>query len=272
MLTKSLLVLSVLVSSTLGLIAKPWQDDQAAVQKPQDPGTRALGQSNSNPRTPGFQNQARGGQGQRSVAEFEQGFRRNLDGRLSAGGGSGGGPGAVLPPLSYGSGSAFGRGMGGNPSTQNPFGVARFPAAISPQDQQLRNRISVAIEALRSADGDSAREAAKSELASALSEDYDARMDEYQNYLDDLEKKLEEMKGKLQRRRQAKEDMVRLRLQVVEAEADDLGWPTGIRGNDGLGRTFFQPQDGNLQVPAAQNQFSTPSGSAKQLFDARISQ
>lgn len=93
------------------------------------------------------------------------------------------------------------------------------------QARELRNRIREATQALRSAESSSDREKAQEQLREVLLEDYDARMDAYENYLTELENRLSEMKKKLDRRRQAKSDMVNLRIQVLEAEADDLGWP-----------------------------------------------
>ncbi len=93
--------------------------------------------------------------------------------------------------------------------------------------RELRNRVRNATEQLRNAESSEDREQAQEELRGALSADYDARMTAYASYLDKLEERLDEMKKKLNRRRDAKKDMVELRIQVLEAEADDLGWPEG---------------------------------------------
>ena len=77
----------------------------------------------------------------------------------------------------------------------------------------------------RQAADEGSRERAEEKLIELLSKDYDERLKGYQENLDRLEKELEEMRRKLQKRREAKDEMIRLRIKVLEAEADDLGWP-----------------------------------------------
>lgn len=98
-----------------------------------------------------------------------------------------------------------------------------------PKAYEIQKRIQVALKKLKAADSSSERAEAKSELRSALSEDYDMRLASYEGYLDDLAKKLKNMRERLARRRDAKTDMIDLRIKVLEAEADDLGWPSKMR-------------------------------------------
>jgi DNA repair exonuclease SbcCD ATPase subunit len=88
-------------------------------------------------------------------------------------------------------------------------------------DQQIRQE---AINFRQAADTGS-RERAKEKLEGLLSRDYDERLKGYEDNLNALEKRLQEMRDKLQRRREAKDDMIRLRVKVLEAESEDLGWP-----------------------------------------------
>ena len=77
----------------------------------------------------------------------------------------------------------------------------------------------------RQAADQGSRDRAEEKLIDLLSKDYDERLKGYQENLDRLEKELNEMRRKLQKRREAKDEMIRLRIKVLEAEADDLGWP-----------------------------------------------
>ena len=75
------------------------------------------------------------------------------------------------------------------------------------------------------------REQAEEQLRNLLSDDYDDRLASYDEYLGELEKQIDEMRIKLEKRRRAKPEMIDLRVQVLEAEADDLGWPTRMSKN-----------------------------------------
>ena len=288
MLAKSTLLLSLLSCSTLGLLFNPWQDPAAVGQgqqdpRPQDPRPQDSGRQDSGRQDSRWQDSGPQDNGQQDNGPQDSGRQdsrlppsvQQPNGERSTflprGSGTGNisrpgqgwaeGPSAGLrlrgfnpqytdPPSSANrAGLRLSEGFNGIPNLQNPLAMARFPEANSPKWQQLRNRIAMATGKLKSATGEDERNAAKSELSIALSDDYDARMDEYQVYLDDLESKLAEMKAKLQRRRQAKDDMVRLRLQVVEAEADELGWPTSLGGMPGFGPGWYFSQPFSPQPP-----------------------
>lgn len=110
------------------------------------------------------------------------------------------------------------------------------------QYRELRSRIRNATEQMRNAESSSDRTKAQDELREALAEDYDIRMKAYEEYLDKLEEQLAEMRAKLQRRRDAKSDMVDLRIKVLAAEADDLGWPSSPGRTSGFLRNDYMPR------------------------------
>jgi len=85
--------------------------------------------------------------------------------------------------------------------------------------------VAIAIDELKKAESDSDREDAETKLGDALGKEYDQKLDAYAEYLDELEAKLEAMRSKLEKRRDAKAEMVRLRVEVIKAESNDLGWP-----------------------------------------------
>ncbi len=103
------------------------------------------------------------------------------------------------------------------------FGLSQFGQS---KTQKIQNRISQATQLVSNAKTDDERETAEEQLKEALGEDYDARLDDYESHLDQMEKQLAEMRAKLKRRRAAKTEMIQLRMQVVAAEADELGWPS----------------------------------------------
>jgi hypothetical protein len=134
-------------------------------------------------------------------------------------------------------------------------------AIAGEQANTSQSAVNKALKALKNAEDDAAKRTAEGELKTALEADYDSRLEGYEKHLDELEKELAKMRDQLQKRRMAKSEMVNLRLQVLKAEADDLGWPseTGargqyrvFRGNNPFGTTWssgFAP--GTATVPSA---------------------
>jgi len=104
----------------------------------------------------------------------------------------------------------------------NPFG--RVNGFYSKQ-RQPEDAIMKAARSLRTAESTDDKQAAEKTLRELLSKDYDSRLAGYEKHLDEMEAKLKEMRDKLKRRRAAKSEMIDLRVRVLEAEADDLGWP-----------------------------------------------
>lgn len=125
--------------------------------------------------------------------------------------------------------------------TQN-FSVAGGGAIARFSTNSLDSKIRQASKAIQSAESELEREKAQAELRKLLSEDYDARIADYASYLDNLEEQLAAMRKKLDRRRQAKNDMIDLRIQVLNAEANDLGWPTQINTRGAFPRAFTSPR------------------------------
>lgn len=113
--------------------------------------------------------------------------------------------------------------------------LARSPFfAESSKRNSEEKKIKEAAKALRQAETDQDRADAKATLADLLGADYDSRLADYEAHLEKLEDQLSEMRGKLAKRRDAKSKMIELRIQVLEAEADDLGWPTRMNSRSGF--------------------------------------
>lgn len=97
--------------------------------------------------------------------------------------------------------------------------------------RKAEQEIQQAAKSLRQADSSTEKREAEDKLRSLLADDYDSRLDGYAEHLDELEKSLADMRAKLKRRREAKSEMIDLRVKVLIAEADDLGWPSRVREN-----------------------------------------
>lgn len=115
-----------------------------------------------------------------------------------------------------------------SPEGQTPGQAVQYFVPTRAQ-QEIDGKISEAAKAFRQAKPNE-RTAAINSLTTLLSSDYDARLDGYDEYLNQLATKLVEMRGKLQKQREAKEEMIKLRVKVLEAEVEDLGWPVRLSG------------------------------------------
>jgi hypothetical protein len=101
------------------------------------------------------------------------------------------------------------------------------PLIVRPASSQ--DKIKSMLKVLESTDNTSDKNAIEQEIKQLLNEQYDQKMKVYEKQLAELESKLEKMRSQLQRRRDAKADMVDLRMKVLMAEADDLGWPSDVK-------------------------------------------
>lgn len=125
-----------------------------------------------------------------------------------------------------------------SPSVPSFPKVTRWEVAgqrpTSPQQESEFN-VQRATQTMKLAKSDDARATAETVLREALTNDYDLKMKGYEEHLEKLEKELEAMRDRLSRRRAAKAEMVELRIKVLKAEADDLGWPSDVTRS----RNFF---------------------------------
>ncbi len=132
-----------------------------------------------------------------------------------------------------------------NPNTQNSRVTGITSGSFFNQEPSIRRKIQDASNALRNTQSADDRAAAEQTLRELLAEDYDALLAGYETYLDQAEARIKEMRTKLQRRRDAKSDMIDLRVKVLEAEADDLGWPSKMRSNRFPGLTTTSEGEGS---------------------------
>lgn len=87
-----------------------------------------------------------------------------------------------------------------------------------------------ALKAFRDADSESAKSEAKNKIEELLTAQYDESLDSYDKYLEELSSKLVEMKKQVEKRRDARDEMVQLKLLMVVSEEEGLGWPDNRQG------------------------------------------
>ncbi len=137
---------------------------------------------------------------------------------------------------------------------------AGFPGYNVGSDDATR----VAVRAMKAAKDDTAKRQAEAELKTALEGDYDARLIGYEKHLDRLADELTKMREQLQKRKSAKSEMVELRLQVLKAEASDLGWPSEV--NSRVNGVWLNRSIESDSFDGAANLFTTdPTGTTPGL-------
>ena len=120
-----------------------------------------------------------------------------------------------------------------------------FKHFVPTKEQRVMDKkVAEAAKNLRQSKSGDERLATIETLKTLLRADYDDRLAGYDEYLNQLEEKLVEMRGKLQKRREAKEEMIELRIKVLESEAEDLGWPVRMSGRS----HFLFPDSGNKVI------------------------
>jgi hypothetical protein len=83
---------------------------------------------------------------------------------------------------------------------------------------------------LKEAESDDEKAEARAALKDALEEQFDEYLEHQSKELDRLEEKLNKLRGQWEKRRDAKDEIVSLRLKTLENEIGGLAWPSGGLG------------------------------------------
>lgn len=141
--------------------------------------------------------------------------------------------------------------------------AVRVPIAATPRisdnpiQQQASRDLRNALRKLQKAESDDDKSDAKSEIKEALEGQYDAFLEQNQAQVDALFDRLKALEEQLERRRDAKDRLVKLKLEMLVSQAEGLGWPADNR----MGLSPFQNTqilDPRLNLPPAQ--LATPPG------------
>jgi hypothetical protein len=114
-------------------------------------------------------------------------------------------------------------------------GVKKKIVAIQGGVPEKMHAIHEAATALSEAEGDDARSEAKEKLAKLLDEYFESDMERRERELSEVEERVNKLRSTLERRRQKKEDIIDLQIEVLLNEADGLGFfggeSMGMPGN-----------------------------------------
>jgi hypothetical protein len=203
----------------------------------------------------------------RREREREERGERGEGGRGAYGGGRGGYGGERGGEEGRGAYGGFGRGYGG--------GYGRATVELKPREVDGRvkikadalqgltkkivmmqaqpetmNRIREAAKALVDAEDDDAREDAERNLNEQLIEYFEEDMKRREEELANVERRVKELRELLERRREKKDDIIRLQVEVLQNEANGLGFfsAEGPGGAQQL-NAFFWPQGPGAGLP-----------------------
>ncbi len=102
--------------------------------------------------------------------------------------------------------------------------------------RRVNGPMSKAVQELKKAKTDEEKQAAQDAVKVELEKLYDVYLAQNEKQLQQLEERLVKLRDQLEKRKQAKEKLVDLRLQMMISEAEGLGWP----GNSNFGNMNFR--------------------------------
>ncbi len=111
--------------------------------------------------------------------------------------------------------------------SNDPFAETQWLStqlAVQPSTR-TNSKTAKAYALLKKAESDEDKKQAEEDLREALSEEYDLSLESHENNLAQLRARLEELEQELAKRRDAKDQLVDLRLQMIVNEVNGLGWP-----------------------------------------------
>lgn len=114
-----------------------------------------------------------------------------------------------------------------------------------------QNDLRTAMNELKSAESDDDKAAAKEKIKSELETQYDKFLERDQAKVDQLFDRLKKLEEQLERRREAKDRLVELKMEMLISQAEGLGWP-------GDGNSFGVSNFGTIGSMPMQN-FQDPS-------------
>lgn len=134
-------------------------------------------------------------------------------------------------------------------------GLSRFPTAVrwakSKKELENENKIAELVQSISEAEGDSEKESLKADLKKQLESQYDQYLDKMEAPLKEMEARLDKLREEFQKRKEARDELVKLRLDNFWYQANGMTWPGDSSGRlRTTGTTIFttQPGQSNLRL------------------------
>lgn len=125
----------------------------------------------------------------------------------------------------------------------SPFGPT------SATTRRVGNDLQKALQEFSSAESDDDKSDAKKKVKSELEKQYDAFLERDQARVDQLFDRLKKLEEQLERRKEAKDRLVELKLEMLISQAEGLGWPSDNSGMIFRTPGASSPFDGDLYTP-----------------------
>ncbi len=103
-------------------------------------------------------------------------------------------------------------------------GQARYSLTFDTQDE-LTNAMGV----LKNSESDEEKSEAKKTIKKELEKRYDVFLEQNQARLDEMYDRLKKLEQQMEKRREAKDRMVELKMEMLISQAEGLGWPDDQR-------------------------------------------
>lgn len=105
-----------------------------------------------------------------------------------------------------------------------------FPGPAAIRSVRYGNDLQKALHEFKSAESDDDKDDAKGKVKTELEKQYDAFLERDQKRIDQLFDRLKKLEAQLEKRKDAKDRLVELKLEMLISQAEGLGWPTDNSG------------------------------------------
>ena len=112
------------------------------------------------------------------------------------------------------------------PRASSPFSSGRVTFwSKTKKELAIENKISELVQSIQKSDDDTEKESIKSELKAQLELQYDDYLAKLEKPLKEMEARLEKLRTEYQKRKDARDELVKLRLDNFWYKANGMGWP-----------------------------------------------
>ena len=111
-------------------------------------------------------------------------------------------------------------------TTRSYFGQSHFDPELAKTINDSNAEVGKLIKQLKEAEDQSEKEAIKEKIKTELDLQYDAYLENHEKPLKQLEERLAKLREEFEARKQAKNDLVKLRLDTIWYDSQGLGWPS----------------------------------------------
>lgn len=114
----------------------------------------------------------------------------------------------------------------GSATTRSLFGPSAFDPELAKAINESNQVVGQLIKQLKETEEDSEKELIKDKIKTELDVQYDAYLDHHEKPLKQLEERVAKLRKEFEARKQAKTDLVKLRLDTIWYDSQGLGWPS----------------------------------------------